>query len=386
MRDPGEHSLRWRHRRGWVSAGAILLALLVGACGGGGQVALTTPTPTPAPTPPPPTDFMYVADIAANTVMGFTVGDDGSLTPVPGSPFPTGGIQALSIVADSSKKFLYVVDGLAKSVTGFTIDAHTGSLSRVPGPAIDTGLEPRHIVAHPTLPRLYVAENATMMDGDLTVMSFDSATGSITSSEAVPSAAFPQFVDIHPSGRFLYVGSASPGVALHPLRSDGSPESVRELRPPALVAARVLKMSASGDRLFVYEDAFSRLFAYSVDGNTGAITEGSGPRPHVGFVMDLSVHPSGKYLYLHTLTATVPSYAIDDQLRLTPLPGSPTQLTPGTEESIVNLEPKGRFAYIFEGPQAARIVRTCRIDEGALTTLRTDSIGTYPFATAFVYR
>jgi 6-phosphogluconolactonase len=360
---------------------AACLALPVGGCGNADPVS--APTPTVTPTQPPATDFMYVADAFANTVTGFTVGSDGSLVQVPGGPLATGGRQLLGIAVDSSKRFLYVVDRLAESVTGFALETQTGRLSPVPGTAAVTGRDPRHIAAHPTLPRLYVA-NA--LSHDLTVLGFDSATGAITSSARVPSAEYPTFVDVHPSGRFLYLGAMG-RVAMHRIRSDGSLEGVQELRPRDLVAARVLKLSGAGDRLYAYEDGYARLFAFHVDGNTGAITEGAGPRPRVsGFVTSLCEHPSGRYLYLSTLTATLPGYAIDGQLRLTPLPDAAPPLTPGTEDAIVNLEPKGRFAYVFEGVQGTRIVRTCRIDSGSLTTLRTSAIGTYPFATAFVYR
>jgi len=367
------------------SSGAVIVAvsLALSTVGCGDSDVEPTPAAVPTPTPGPPTDFMYVSDWKTSTVLGFSVGEDGKLTPVPGSPFATGAEQARGITADSSGAFVYLVDR-AERVIGFRVE-DAGRLSRIPGGEAGTGKDPRSIAAHPTLPRLYVT-NAE--DSTLTVMGFDRTTGAITSSVVVPTASFPTVVDVHPSGRFLYLGAVA-RVAMHRLRLDGSPGSVREVGPSDMVAARVLRLTPSGEALFVYEDGYNRFFTFFVNENTGALTEPSGPHSldRQGFMMDFSIDPSGRYLYLDTLTDTVPGFEIDERLRLTPLPGSPTQLMPGTEDALVNLEPKGRFAYIFEGPRNARIIRTCRVYSGVLTSLRTDRLGNKdPYGATFVYR
>jgi 6-phosphogluconolactonase (cycloisomerase 2 family) len=38
----------------------------------------------------PSSQFLYTADRVSNTVTGFAIGEDGGLTALPGSPFPSG--------------------------------------------------------------------------------------------------------------------------------------------------------------------------------------------------------------------------------------------------------------------------------------------------------
>ena len=52
----------------------------------------TTPTVTPTPTPMGsvvPAQFLFTADPAAHSIIGFKINSDGGLSPVPGSPFRT---------------------------------------------------------------------------------------------------------------------------------------------------------------------------------------------------------------------------------------------------------------------------------------------------------
>ncbi len=52
--------------------------------------------------------FVYASDIAANQVLGYSLDlTTGALTPVPGSPFPTG-VLPNSITADPGGGFIYV--------------------------------------------------------------------------------------------------------------------------------------------------------------------------------------------------------------------------------------------------------------------------------------
>lgn len=86
------------------SLGALsLLAAVLAGCGIG-----TSPTATPPPAPPG--TFLYVTNAGANTVSAYTVDSaSGALSPVSGSPFPTG-TQPMAAAVDPSGKFLFVAD------------------------------------------------------------------------------------------------------------------------------------------------------------------------------------------------------------------------------------------------------------------------------------
>src|SRR5262249_51409810 len=92
--------------------------------------------------------FLYTNNNAsgANTVSAFSVGSNGALTPVAGSPFPTGGtgsgggFPAINQVAISTaRKFLYASNSFSADISGFSINPVTGFLTLVPGSPFPAG-------------------------------------------------------------------------------------------------------------------------------------------------------------------------------------------------------------------------------------------------------
>jgi len=91
--------------------------------------------------------FVYTNnDRIPNSVSAFVAAANGSLSPVPGSPFLTGGngagggfFAANRITAAVVKNFLYAANSGSNTVTAFLIDPATGALSPVPGSPFATG-------------------------------------------------------------------------------------------------------------------------------------------------------------------------------------------------------------------------------------------------------
>jgi Domain of unknown function (DUF932) len=54
-------------------------------------------------------EFAYVANVKSNTVSAYSVGSNGALTPVPGSPFATGH-DPMSVTVVPTGRFAYVVN------------------------------------------------------------------------------------------------------------------------------------------------------------------------------------------------------------------------------------------------------------------------------------
>jgi 6-phosphogluconolactonase (cycloisomerase 2 family) len=118
---------------------AVALAAAVGLVVAVGASAAPPPPHPPGPPPPPPpkvVGHVYVNDNTAgvNTVAGFDRHPDGSLTPIPGSPFSTGGAGpghgiasqgSLQITED--RHFLLAVDAGSNQISVLKI-AHDGSL------------------------------------------------------------------------------------------------------------------------------------------------------------------------------------------------------------------------------------------------------------------
>jgi hypothetical protein len=96
------------------------------------------------------TEFVYVANFISNDVSAYSVGANGALTPVPGSPFSTGftapGSYSASVAVDLSGRFVYVANtgdfpASNGSVSAYSIGAN-GALTSVAGSPFTAGAFP----------------------------------------------------------------------------------------------------------------------------------------------------------------------------------------------------------------------------------------------------
>lgn len=84
-------------------------------------------------------EFAYVTNSVSGNVSAFVIDPTtGALTPVPGSPFPSGA-EPLSAAADPSGRFLYVSNGMSNDVWAYTINATSGVLTPLPGSPFPAG-------------------------------------------------------------------------------------------------------------------------------------------------------------------------------------------------------------------------------------------------------
>jgi len=107
----------------------------------------------------PDGSFLYVTNSSpiSNNVSAFSICDkvinscanpnspDGTLTPVPGSPFPAG-LGPIAIAVDPSFHFLYVLDKQSNNVSEYSYATGTGVLSQLSSPTISTGHTPTSFV------------------------------------------------------------------------------------------------------------------------------------------------------------------------------------------------------------------------------------------------
>src|SRR3954471_11270298 len=132
----------------------VVTALAAFAAGAGPASATTSPV----------VGQVYVNDntAVANTVAGFDRHADGSLTPISGSPFATGGAGTGATVPSQGAlqmsddgKFLLAVDAGSNEISVLRI-LHDGALGQIPGGTVPSGgLEPVSIALHGRL--AYVA-------------------------------------------------------------------------------------------------------------------------------------------------------------------------------------------------------------------------------------
>lgn len=205
----------------------------------------------------------------------------GTVTELPGSPFPVGPVSALSLAFSPSGNLLAVgsygvpTPGAAQqgAVSVFSVDSSSGQLTQVPGSPFAAGGDPQSLAFSPSGNLLATANRR---QGSVSVLAINPSTGALT-----PVAGSPWAVGGQPNA-----------VAFSPSGS-------------LLASASVFSFKIS---------------MFSVDSSTGALTQVPGS-PFAGPTGAASVafSPSG-----HELVSNASVYSVDPSTgNLTELPGSP---------------------------------------------------------------
>lgn len=141
----------------------------------------------PAPSPILGARLVLVANKLSNNVSVFSVAGGGSLSPVPGSPFPVGGApSSVGIATDiSPMKFAYVTIPALNQIAGFSIDGATGALTPLAGSPFSVGVESSSAVASARGQFLYVMNTSA---NSMSVYSIDQDSGALTPVSGSPFA------------------------------------------------------------------------------------------------------------------------------------------------------------------------------------------------------
>jgi len=143
--------------------------------------------------------YLYATDLNAGAVAGFLFdANSGMLTPVPGSPFPAGNtpMQAVQAAPQSaSPLFLYVsnLNDSAGGISAYAIDQQNGALSQIDGSPFPTGAPgsypgPSAMMVSYGNNFLYVALAGTAnANNKIAAFSINPTTGSLT---ALPQSPF----------------------------------------------------------------------------------------------------------------------------------------------------------------------------------------------------
>ena len=137
--------------------------------------------------------FVYSANVNANSISAYRLDPaTGTLTSIPGSPFPTGA-NPQSVSIDPTGRFLYAPNGNGQSVSGFLIDTTGGGLSTMPASPFPVGIIPMWVALDPSTKFAFVTNQA-----DNTVSAFDvnSVTGGL---QAAPGSPFSDRVGFGPT-------------------------------------------------------------------------------------------------------------------------------------------------------------------------------------------
>lgn len=151
--------------------------------------------------------FVYASAYDSSTgsptgyVFGFSVGSNGVLTPLSGSPWAAGK-QPSAITADPSGSYLYAADYGSGSVLGYSISAE-GALAQLSGSPFPSGNQPSAIAADPNYPYLFVTNSL-----DANVTAFSISNGALTRLGSFSTGLDPVAVGVDPSAnRFIYTAN-----------------------------------------------------------------------------------------------------------------------------------------------------------------------------------
>ena len=227
---------------------------------------------------------LYVSDPNNNAIDAFVVSArDGTLTPMPGSPFSLGGPAGTAAGLLTFGNFLYAGDTNG-TIAAFNITSN-GALTAIPGSPFAAGTAPLHLVSaytgSPSIPLLYAA---------------DFTGGGI---------------------RAFTIGSNG---VLTPV--PGSPFATPPNSAPAAMFAG--GSAISGGILCVALSGLNQIAAFSITNGSGALTPLAGS-PFAAGRSPVSLFAYTSFLYaLNSVDHTISAYRMDlNTGLLTPIQGSP---------------------------------------------------------------
>lgn len=340
---------------------------------------------TAAAAPDPVVGHVYVDDntIPANTISGFDRHADGTLTPIPGSPFPAGGAGTGSSLASQGAvqvsghgRYLIAVDAGSNQISVLRIH-HDGTLRLVPGSVVSSGgAEPVSVTEHHGL--VYVANAGSAAPNYAGFML--SRAGKLRPREgstfALPADSQPGDVLFNATGRNLVGARVGPSTI----------DSFRVTADGRLIAAPGSPFAAQGAGPFGSEfrpTDPSQLFVSNAHGGAGngtvsafdVATDGTltsvGASPfadHQTAPCWIEITHDGRYLFtVNTASGTISSYAIAPAGSLSLLGSTPIPGPGGAGAEDARLSPDGRDLYVNE--TAAGKIGEFAVDGGDLTSL-----------------
>jgi hypothetical protein len=293
--------------------------------------------------------FVYTNDDGfSNTLSGFSVGANGALTKIPGSPFSTGGagiaggfFAANRVTVSTAGRYLYASNGASGSISGFSINPATGFLTPIPGspfPVDGIGSFVGYSVAvSPNNRFLYCTNDALR-----TIWAFSIApNGSLTPIPGTPftggSSGLIDGIKVSANGRFL-------AAALTPDLGFG-------LGPPGSVL--MFSIASNGALTPVPGSPFA----------------GAGGTFHAEIVgIDINCASNQLFAASSSFGPTLVNvFSIASNGALSPIPGSPFSFG-GTNSNVGLLSPGGKFLFVSNQFTSGNV--------GSVTVLNVASNGT----------
>lgn len=298
--------------------------------------------------------FVYTNNQSSpNTVTGFLVNSDGSLTEIPGSPFATGDNGqngtpfALAVTTLKEKNYLYAANGADGTISGFRISPITGNLQLVPGSPFPTNNQAENysLAISPDNRFLFVAS-----DGAALIHVFRIVRGTGTLRE-VPGGPFRvnshlSGLKVSTNGQFLLAGGdPNGGVTVFKISNNGAISEVPGSPFPSTGSVGALENNCAGNLVFAASFLFGGFINVYSLGADGSLTPVPGsPFSTAEANADLLLSPSNRFLFSSGgFSETVSVFTVSANGSPAPIAGSPFLLQDFT--SGMATTPRGDFLY-----------------------------------------
>ncbi|MCH8293437.1 hypothetical protein IH992_20340 [Candidatus Poribacteria bacterium] len=277
-------------------------------------------------------NFLFISNDGSSNVSAFSINaTTGNLTPVPGSPFATGGFGDISLAAPPNGQFLMA--GNSGGITVFSI-AGNGALTPISGSPFPAGGTPDGMKASPDGQFLSVALPFTL-GGSVGMFSI-APNGSLT---PVPGSPFPDGsplgvatgTDINCASNLLFASHATSGtiVDVYNIAGNGALAPIAGspfVFPGVGSNSNVPLLSPNDQLLFVSNQTSNTVTVFNVAPNGSLTVVPGSPFPVGGgafFTSGLATNKAGTLLYTANFPNLVGVFSIALNGALTPAPGSP---------------------------------------------------------------
>ncbi len=250
------------------------------------------------------------------------------------------------VTVHPTKPFVYTAGPNSGYVDSWTYDPVTGALTHVDMDSFVQNIGA--MVIHPDGMKAYILGAGWNAIVPCTI---DQVTGALTPGASVAHAAgSSDGMVITADGQFLYA-LADTGVTVFEIDAFGGLTNLGT--SPAGSSCRAIALHPGGQFLYVSDDAAGQIVRYSVNAATGALTYLGAVATYPDTTKNISIHPTGKYLFLARQT----------QLRvysLSPVTGDLTLVPQSVISDVfcVVASPDGRTVYV----SSLRELRTYSLD------------------------
>jgi 6-phosphogluconolactonase (cycloisomerase 2 family) len=282
-----------------------------------------------------------------------------------------------------SQKFFYFVTSCGQ-ILATSIGAN-GTLTPIPGSPFTIGTSDWRMVFTPSGKFAYVADISSLPTVTIIPAGVNTATGALTqlSGTASYSANNDPTMVMDPQGKFLYVFDpySSTGIYVFALNSTtgavtevaGSPFSTGGMEVTSLAAY------AAGSFVIATNYGSRSMSVFKVNRTTGVLTLAAGsPHSTPGYPYSVAVDPASPhfvYAGYASFNSNISVFRLSAKGALTEVPGSPFQTLGSDVSTGLRSDPTGHFLYSLTGSAAGggnlEQVLSVNPTTGALTPLQT---------------